>query len=1734
MDQPEAATATGAELWRALRTGEKLAHISQMAVDAIYGKVYKIRAMIEGIPVDVMVDTGAELSAISKDCLQKLPRRRDRTKRAKRPIRMLLYDGSTASAGVTTNLRLELKTQAGENKAAPHELYVLGTQACDLILGMDFIQRFKLDVSTHDGTITMRTKRKSGRNSPRRAAVAIAGTVVCARSEELAKAGCTLLETEKDVIIPPKEETSVALKADALETHTTYVVRADPQLPLRHAAAVANTLARRSDDTLAVHVLNPGDEPLRIPAGTPLAISRTFEQETGGQLEPLPPEYQGTQDTQSKSSLQELADRTGFDVELLRSMVQISEVDSQRRVGERRKPTTEEVARQLRSCSGKEREELVRRHGDADAIDLMMATAAAVAESEEQRRRGEWLLHEPRAFTESPTERTKRRLEARPPRKGRPDNRPAQVKKEIPAAYHEDVPLPPGLKLGGADITEEQRRRLAEFAEEYWDVFAMRNGRPGRADVPPFKLITEPGKKVCIPARRCSPHEKKVMAKHIAQMLRDNILKPSTSSWSSPCSLVPKPGGGMRFVVDARAINAITVNTQNWPIPTVEDALQDFHGLQWVSVCDCAASFWAVEMDEESSHKTAIASPLGLFEHNVMIMGLQGSSSYFQKTVQSLLAGLPCARNYLDDLVIFTKGSFEQHMQDLRSVFDRLRHVGLQLKASKCDFARNSVNYLGFVVNRQGIQPDERKVHAVSAMEKPQTVKQLRQFLGVVSFYRKFCPKFAQTAHPLYQLLRKIANFKKDWGKEHDEAWAGLKTLLVNAPTLAHPNFDRPFIVTTDAATRKGIGAYLSQIQDGQEVPIAYISRSLKEGEQKWSTRECEALAIVYACKAWRPYLFQSDFTVRTDHKGLLTWLRCKSHTGRLARWALALAEYGEFQVEYIKGKDNIVADYLSRHPGEDQYPELRLGPKGPNNDEDYEDYVLAQEEARPRDDAETNPLLNQEGLDRDNVELFKATYFREQRCRAPGGANPPPATNTERAGKGSAKRDSRRRKRARQKANKNRNVSLGPRATPQPIPAFTAVRSGGNNDTAEANAVVEVPEWDAADLRFEKRERISPEDEEAIMRKASERMQKAVRQPGAMGAPLLDRLSARTLGPEQMKDKDVLRIMEALDNRNNNAPVLLPDKWGQQGRTAFMRELDKYLMVGGRLYRIWLPRGATRGPCPAREVMSDGDEVESPDGGPPRHTLYGDEPDQGGRPEVVSGQKEVLLAVVPCQLQQLVFDHLHEHPLCGHAGFATTLSRIQQRFWWPGMRKWIKKQAHGCAACCRHKWAKPHRHGLLQPYTYEEPWACANMDLFAVPRTREGYTEILSIMDMFTRYIILVPLKRADTESVVEAILEHLIYNHGVPREVLTDSGQPFFSKAMHRLWVRLGARQSFSSVYWAEGNGAIEGLHKWLRPTLAIYAENHQDWAKHLGALAFAHRSSPIDGLGVTPYELMHGRPCRLPLDVLTADNKEELFKVDLKTFQLDQLRRLDRAFKRVRIKQQVTKERNKRNYNKKHVHVEFRPGDLVLFWKGLRNTGQGSHKLTSRWSGPFICLEQLGKKSYRIRDPASGRTKKVVTGLLRAYRPARQDGAITVPPKKTFKEHDAKAIVRKKARCKVKRAVEEVKRAVRPNPDYEQAPPSEPYTVERITKERHTKARGREYLVKWAGFDGPTWEPEKNILDQSLVNTWRARCELLKARRLRRKEKKAEEEKLRAERQEQRTRRGKRNAARPARLR
>lgn len=415
--------------------------------------------------------------------------------------------------------------------------------------------------------------------------------------------------------------------------------------------------------------------------------------------------------------------------------------------------------------------------------------------------------------------------------------------------------------------------------------------------------------------------------KQITKLLNDGIIRPSKSPYNSPIWIVQKKMDASnirkhRMVIDYRKLNNKTISDR-YPIPETSTVLANLGKSKYFTTLDLASGFHQIPMSDKDIEKTAFSINNGKYEFIRMPFGLKNAPGIFQRVMDDVLRehnGKIC-HVYIDDIIIFGE-SFEEHMKNLETILDTLKKANFRIQPDKSEFLKNEVEFLGFIVSNNGLKPNTKKVEAIQNYPQPTNLKELRMFLGLSGYYRRFIKDYAKLAKPLTILLRgedghrqiskfQSKNFKISLNEDAISAFETLKNILSSEDVLIFPDFSKPFIVTTDASD-KALGAVLSQNTPDGERPITFISKSLSKTEENYATNEKELLAIVWALNSFRNFIYGAKVSIYTDHMPLTFAISPKNVNAKLKRWKAYIEEHN-YEMFYKKGKANVVADALSR-----------------------------------------------------------------------------------------------------------------------------------------------------------------------------------------------------------------------------------------------------------------------------------------------------------------------------------------------------------------------------------------------------------------------------------------------------------------------------------------------------------------------------------------------------------------------------------------------------------------------------------------------------------------------------------------------------------------------------------------------------------------------------------------------------------------------------------------------------
>lgn len=458
------------------------------------------------------------------------------------------------------------------------------------------------------------------------------------------------------------------------------------------------------------------------------------------------------------------------------------------------------------------------------------------------------------------------------------------------------------------------RKRLIDLCKTYSDVFHIEGDKFTTNNFYTQKINMSDNSPVFSRNYRQPYVHKEEINKQVKILLENDLIELSTSSFNSPIIIVPKKSSDgkpkYRMCIDYRKLNKQIV-PDKFPLPRIEEIFEGLGRAQYFSIMDLHSGFHQIPIEKDSRHVTSFSTENGFYQWKVLPFGINIAPASFSRMMTIAFSGLPPdqAFIYMDDLIVIGF-SENQHINNLENVFKVCRKTNLKLNPEKCEFFKREIIFLGHNCTADGLKPDPKKIEAVKKYPTPNDKDAVKRFVAFANYYRRFIANFSTITHPLTHLLKKRIEFK--WTNECQLAFDTIKECLTSTPTLAYPDFKKQFRVTVDASNL-GCGAVLSQIDDeGNDRPISFISRTFKKGELNKAIIEKELLAIHFALKSFRHYLYGQNFTVFSDHKPLIYLFKLKNPSSKLMRIKMDLEEF-DFSIEYIKGPENVVADALSR-----------------------------------------------------------------------------------------------------------------------------------------------------------------------------------------------------------------------------------------------------------------------------------------------------------------------------------------------------------------------------------------------------------------------------------------------------------------------------------------------------------------------------------------------------------------------------------------------------------------------------------------------------------------------------------------------------------------------------------------------------------------------------------------------------------------------------------------------------
>ena len=1055
---------------------------------------------------------------------------------------------------------------------------------------------------------------------------------------------------------------------------------------------------------------------------------------------------------------------------------------------------------------------------------------------------------------------------------------------------------------------------------------------------------------------RASPANQAIISEYVANLKKAGLIRESNSPWASPVIVVSKEGSDKKRVcVDLRRLNSV-VQKDAFPLPRVEDCLNLLHGARHMSILDLKDAYHHVPLTESSIPLSAFVTKDGLFEFKVMTFGHCNAPATFQRYVGQVLQerlGKDCVV-YFDDIVVYTKGDLKDHLAAVDRVLKLLAAARLSCKASKCQFAVQELKFLGHIVSSTELKPDPEKIRAITDMPIPSDVPHLRSFLGFLNYYRDFVKNFAIIAKPLYRLTRKDVVWQ--WGPMQQAAFQRLKDILVSSCVLRSPDFDRPFILQTDASY-DGFGAVLSQNFEDGEHPVSFASTQLNEAQQNYSATDLECTAVVWAVKRFAHFLADRPFTVETDHSALV-WLPTKrSENKRLARFANYLSQFN-FVVRHRSGIHNANADALSRLP----LPRANEMEEEKLESELFSSIspVYVRHISRLQNVFNPIPIVHsnvQQTVPRHipftRLDRIRPTSHRHRQHTFGNVDTLLTDTNSRSITYPSPNGDGSQYTVAR---------SIG-RIHPQIVNVTHRDSRGHVQTTSASNSAGSSDAWFVADLAdLVATTPLSASCSSSILpREPLTVFASHIREVHASSS---EHKSDDSTGSDDLYESftiedsaQITRLLAAQLSEGELQPFInflarneVPSNYSYAQIQELRRNAQYYLLHpdnGGLYY------------CP---------RLSSP----------------GERPR---SESNMLRLVIPLSFRKPLMEIFHDTPFGGHLGLSKTLARIRAHYYWPSMYHDISTHVGKCASCLSEKIRRRSvQHPFMPVSPPQSPFDTVSIDFSGPFPLCADFRYMLTILDSFSKWVICVPTIDMTARTAARVILSEVVFRFGIPRVLLSDQGSQFTGELMSQMFRALSIDKRVTSTYRPEGNGGcerVQGTIKQIIHTVATDTFSSQ-WAQLLPAAVFAYNTSVHEFTQFSPYFMLFGHEARIPLSPLTEEFYSVSSEKSLDEMWINELlHTLTKAHNHVRDQYQSAVDSKLKQLQSAHSLPSYSVGDLVYCARPQMSVRRDPKSIRSYFEGPFRILRRLGQLNYEIRPEGrpTARSHIVNVASLRA---------------------------------------------------------------------------------------------------------------------------------------------------------
>ena len=1074
---------------------------------------------------------------------------------------------------------------------------------------------------------------------------------------------------------------------------------------------------------------------------------------------------------------------------------------------------------------------------------------------------------------------------------------------------------------------------------------------------------------------------------HIAEIERQlkhlldiGFISLSSSPWRAPTFVVPKKNGESRIVFDYRRLNAITEKMAN-PLMSIEMLCNRFKNKTHITTLDLKSGYWHIPVAPEDREKLAFAFNGVLYHWNVMPFGPSNAPPHFQRVMTEIFGDMPYVSTYLDDVVILSE-SEDEHLEHLQRVFERLERYKLKIRADKCAWGKSSVEYLGWLINADGIKPTERYKAKIQKFPVPTNKKQLSRFIGMVNYLHRHIGCLHELLKPLYEVVNLGKKSRFVWPRECQTAFEEIKRRICNFDNfLLLPDLNKEFSVYCDASIN-GVGCVLTQkvkveaksssesstkthcptaLPKSKTVevdrPVQFCSKLFNKTQRNWHVSEQEIFAVIYALEKWRPYLIGKRFRVYTDHKNLQELFnRAKDFkAGKLYRWAVRIQDF-DFEAKYIEGKKNIFADYLSR----DALQSIIDRKKRANTSDILACYVrhLAYESCINR-----------------RIVFGKSPHCKQSNSsffildRRPVHETPLSIS-----------------------VNKSTLVPMNP-------DIVADVTSNSESDHESDNEVVKGIHHPRDNHNHNRNHNANPNHNHAQTLPNSDDpapSQAAYHfQPNHSPStqPTATQPNNSHNYPTRYKDRQLEQRQQAADMAQ---PLEIAPEWDEEAfeNTEHNRAIGRNDLIMQRKKKANKVTDYSKNFIPNRRPINDRYDMEHIRNSEIRRRQHEDplllavikllDKDNPfditqAAPlfqyrSVLTGRyylarnkllmyryKERNCVVVPAPLRYSTLCWAHTQL---HHGQDKTARKLSTRYWWPKFREDVVAFCQVCHQCQQVKTDKTsaHRRGKLQTFDASAPFDLVSIDIVGpLPMTSKNERYIVSVIDKFTRYCMLIPVCDIRANTIVKAF-EKWASVFGHPRRLLSDNGAQFISEIFRNYCSIIGTKNTYASPYWPQCNGQVERLHRWIKQRLCLIAvdcglnfrNGTEDWSDYLPMITHSYNSTSNTMTGYSPNHLLFGRDLPLKIDAI---NNIELSPRAPEEYLRETNARREIVLNRALTSQEKARRKRAEQHDKDRLEAaKYSVGDFVLV--NMAKQRMGSDKISDPlWHGPFEIVEDVG---------------------------------------------------------------------------------------------------------------------------------------------------------------------------------